>query len=246
MHSHRVRIHQHFQSHRLKHPRDILVFLPRDYGKRRKRYPVLYMQDGQNLIDPATAFGGVPWRIDQTIDRLTRSRKIPEIIVVGIYNTPDRTKEYAAGEIGHFYAQFVIHELKPFIDRSYRTKPGREFTAVAGSSMGGLISFFFAWHYPEVFSRAAGISSSFFWRNGKMIYDVEIYQGPKKDIRIYLDVGTRERSLVPCFERMVALLEDKGYVPGEDLLAHREEGGDHNERAWGERLWRPLTFLFGK
>jgi predicted alpha/beta superfamily hydrolase len=246
MHHDRIRIHHQFSSHRLKHARDILVFLPQGYAHRRKRYPVLYMQDGQNLIDPATAFGGVPWHIEKTIDRLTRSRKIPELIVVGIYNAPERTKEYAAGEIGHFYADFVIHELKPLIDRTYRTKPGREFTAAAGSSMGGLISFFFAWHYPEVFSRAACLSSSFFWRNSKMLYDVQIYQGPKKDIRIYLDVGTRERSLIPCFEKMVALLEEKGYIPDVDFLAHCEDGGEHNERSWGERFWRPLTFLFGK
>ena len=245
MHSQRIHIH-HVESHKLKHARDVLVFLPSDYSGRRKRYPVLYMQDGQNLIDPATAFGGVPWRIDRTINRLTRSRKIPELIVVGIYNTPIRTKEYAAGEFGHFYAQFVIRELKPIIDRTYRTKPDRESTAVAGSSMGGLSSFFLAWNYPETFSGTACISSSFFWRNSKILYDVEIYHGPKKDIRIYLDVGTRERSLLPCFEKMAALLEEKGYVPGEDLLAHKEEGADHNEHAWGERFWRPLTFLFGR
>lgn len=246
MHSHRIRYHYHFQSHRLKHARDIVVFLPADYAHRKKRYPVLYMHDGQNLIDPATAFLGQPWRIDLSIDRLTRSRKIPELIVVGIYNTPARISEYAAGETGHFYAQFVIHELKPMIDRIYRTRPGREFTAVAGSSMGGLSAFFFSWHYPEVFSKSAALSSSFFWRNSKMIYDVQIYQGPKKDIRIYMDVGSWERTLQSGFDKMTAALEEKGYAQNVDFVAHREEGGEHNERSWGDRFWRPLTFLFGK
>ena len=204
------------------------------------------MQDGQNLIDPATAFLGNPWRIDVAIDRLVRQRKIPEIIVVGIYNTPDRIKEYSAGEAGHFYAQFVIHELKPFIDENYRTKPEREFTSVAGSSMGGLISFFFAWHYPEIFRNAACVSSSFFWRNNKMLYDVQVYQGPKKDIRIYMDVGTRERSLIAGFEKMANSLEEKGYVRNLDFVAHKEEKGEHNERSWGNRFWRPLQFLYGK
>lgn len=204
------------------------------------------MNDGQNLFDPAVAFLGNPWRIDLTIDRLTRSRKIPEIIVVGIYNTPDRLREYAGGEIGHFYAQFVIHELKPMIDRTYRTKSARKFTAIGGSSMGGLSSFFFTWHYPEVFSKAICMSSSFFWKNSKMIYDVQVYQGPEKDIRIYMDVGTRERSLLTSFDRMETALADKGYTPNEDFLANREEGGEHNESSWGARFWRPLLFLYGR
>ena len=204
------------------------------------------MHDGQNLFDPAVAFLGNPWRIDLTIDRLTRSHKIPELIVVGIYNTPERLREYAAGEIAHFYADFVIHELKPIIDRQYRTKPGRAFTGIGGSSMGGLSAFFFAWHYPEVFSKAICMSSSFFWKNSKMIYDVQIYQGPKKDIRIYMDVGSKERTLLASFERMKSLLEDKGYISNVDFLAHLEEGGEHNERPWGDRFWRPLLFLYSR
>src|SRR5262245_24730789 len=135
---HRVDIHENFKARRLKHDRNVLVWLPISYGVRRKRYPVLYMHDGQNLFDPATAFAGVPWGIDAIIDRMVRQRKIPEIIVVGIYNTPNRLKEYSAGEAGHQYAQFVIDELKPMIDSTYRTKPERDFTAIAGSSMGGL------------------------------------------------------------------------------------------------------------
>ena len=83
LHHHRVQYHHNFPSHRLKRPRDVVVWLPFNYGERRKRYPVLYMHDGQNILDPSTAFGGVPWRIDVTLDRLVRQRKIPEMIVVG-------------------------------------------------------------------------------------------------------------------------------------------------------------------
>jgi enterochelin esterase-like enzyme len=242
----RIRYHRNIVSHRLNHPRDVIVYLPQGYESRRKRYPVLYMQDGQNIIDPATSFAGVPWHVDVTADRLVHSRSIEEILIVGIYNSPDRNREYSATEQGHRYAAFVIHELKPLIDANYRTKPDREHTAVAGSSLGGLISFLFAWHYPEVFSKAACLSGSFFYRAGKMISDVETYVGAKKKIRVYLDVGSRERTLIPGYEKMVGILNDKGYLPGIDYEGSIAEGGEHNEASWGNRFWRALVFLFGK
>ncbi len=105
-------------------PRDVIVWLPPDYkANTKKRYPVVYMQDGQNIIDPATSSFGIDWRIDETVDSLIRNKITTSFIVVGIYNTADRTREYTPGEGGTAYMKFVVNKLKPMIDSAYRTKP---------------------------------------------------------------------------------------------------------------------------
>src|SRR5262245_16249003 len=112
----KVRYHRHFQSEYVR-PRDIIVWLPPSYMKNQSnKYPVLYMQDGQNLFDPATAFAGVDWQVDETLTRLIQDHAVQEVIVVGIYNSPDRLQEYSASTIGLNYAKFMTEELKPFID----------------------------------------------------------------------------------------------------------------------------------
>jgi enterochelin esterase-like enzyme len=235
--------HRQISSPRLHHPRDVIVWLPPSYYKdRRRRYPVLYMQDGQNLMDPHTAFLGVDWRIDAAATSLIRRKKIKEIIIVGIYNTPDREQEYTGSIAGHNYTDFVIHELKPLIDRTYRTKPEREDTAAMGSSLGGLISFLFAWWHPEVFGQAACMSNSFFWNDYHVFQEVR--ESPKKPVRFYLDVGSKEVFLRSGYENMVALLREKGYRKGVDFEYQLIKGASHDEKSWGKRAWRPLTFLF--
>ena len=134
--------------------RDIIVWLPLDYETEpTRRYAVLYMHDGQNIIDPRTSAFGVDWQADETADSLIRSVKIVPFIIVGIYNTADRTAEYSPTRKGAAYGDFLIRTVKPMIDRNYRTLPDREHTAVACSSMGGLISFMLVWEHPEVFSK---------------------------------------------------------------------------------------------
>ena len=161
-----VRYHRQMASPLLKHARDIIVWLPPTYLRtKQRRYPVLYMHDGQNLFDPATAFLNNDWRADEMADRLMRKKRMKEVILVGIYNTPERIPEYSGGKPGRNFARFVVEELKPLIDSTYRTMPEAKHTAVLGSSMGGLSAFYFAWWYPEVFSQAACMSSSFFWKN---------------------------------------------------------------------------------
>ena len=149
------RYHRALRSPSLPSPRDVVVWLPPSYEKDlSKTYPVLYMHDGQNIVDPYASFAGADWRVDEVADSLIKVNSIEEIIVVGIYCTKDRVPEYSDMPLGRAYADFVVHSLKPMIDSTYRTKPDRKHTATMGSSMGGLISFLFAWWYPEVFSEA--------------------------------------------------------------------------------------------
>lgn len=244
-----VKYHRGLKSPALPNPRDAVVWLPPSYGKEAsKRYPVLYMHDGQNIIDPSTSFAGFDWRVDEVADSLIRSGSIQEIIIVGIYNTQDRGPEYSDTPLGRAYADFVVHTLKPMIDSAYRTKPDRKNTAVMGSSMGGLISFLFAWWHPDVFSMAGCLSSAFLVDSNKILSDVRAYTGTKKDIRIYLDNGSEglEAQLKPGYDEMIEILKTKGYVKGIDLEYFYDDGAEHNERAWARRVWRPLVFMFGK
>jgi enterochelin esterase-like enzyme len=138
----------------------------------------------------------------------------------------------------------MAEELKPFIDKKYRTRKDAANTAVMGSSMGGLISFLLTWWHPEIFSQAACLSTSFLWNRNSVLNGVALYNGPKKNNRIYLDVGTHEPMLIGVCEQMISLLLAKGYVEGIDLEHHLIDGGEHNERSWGARLGIPMRFLF--
>src|SRR5262249_21634693 len=148
-------------------PRDIAVYLPPDYAKDRGRYPVLYMQDGQNLFDPETAFGGQDWRAEVAADDLIVRGVIEPIVIVGVYHT-------GASRIGEStpargrYGRFLARELKPFIDRAYRTRRGSADTAVGGSSMGGLVSLEAGLRLPSVFGKVAAMSPSV-WCDGRSI-----------------------------------------------------------------------------
>jgi predicted alpha/beta superfamily hydrolase len=244
-----VRYHRGLRTNDLPNPRDVIVWLPPSYEKKKtKRYPVLYMHDGQNIIDPTTSFGGFDWRVDEVVDSLVKKNRIEEIIVVGIYNTKDRVPEYSDTKLGRAYVEFVVHTLKPLIDSTYRTKPQPEHTGVMGSSMGGLISFLFAWWHPEVFSKAGCLSSAFLVDSSKILRDVKRYAGSKKHVRVYLDDGSvgLESRLKSGTDEMITLLEEKGYTKGQDLEFFYDEGAEHNERAWAQRVWRPLVFMFGR
>jgi predicted alpha/beta superfamily hydrolase len=243
-----VRYHREIKSSLLPYARDVIVWLPPSYWtNRRKRYPVLYVHDGQNMIDPATSFIGVPWGVDRVAKRLIKKGVIKEFIAVGIYNTRDRETEYAGGPRGKYYARFLVKQLKPLIDKTYRTLPDPKKTANLGGSMGGLISFLIAWWYPDICPNAGCFSSAFLWRHNSIIKEVAAYKKPKKNIRIYLDCGTRnlDRFLLPGYKLMVDTLIEKGYRKGVDLDYFFDKDGDHTERDWSRRLWRPLTFFFG-
>lgn len=230
-------------------PRDIIVWLPPGYNKSKiKKYPVLYMQDGQNIIDPLTATFGVDWQIDETADSLIKQKKMKEIIIVGIYNTKNRTAEYSYTDTGFAYMKFIVKKLKPFIDSKFRTLPDRDNTAVMGSSMGGLISLMLAWQYTNVFSKAGCLSPAFKIDDINYLPYIEKYKGKKKNIKLYIDDGGTglEKKLLPGIKETIELLDKKGYKTGKDIMWFYDENAEHNESAWAARVWKPLLFMFGK
>jgi predicted alpha/beta superfamily hydrolase len=231
----------------LNHARDIIVWLPPSYEKNvTKRYPVLYMHDGQNLFDPSTAFTGYDWRVDEIADSLIRMKLIDEVIVVGLYNTPDRLAEYSDSPLGEAYLNFVVTVVKPMIDSAYKTKSDRKHTAVMGSSMGGLSSLIFAWKRPDVFGIVGALSTSFWYDDETTLKKIRDYAGHKKELRIYLDCGGREKELIGGYRRMVEILKKKGFKKGKDLEYHIDSKGVHSEHSWSKRVWKPLVFMFGK
>ena len=245
-----VKVLEGVRSPELGNERDIVVYLPPSYGASARRYPVVYMQDGQNLFDPATAFGE-EWGVDRTLE--SASRDGLEAIVVGIPNlgeerldeySPWRDRRHDAGGRGGAYAEFLVRTLKPRIDRDFRTLPGREGTGIAGSSMGGLISLYAFFRHPSVFGFAGAMSPAL-WFGGRSIFPF-VSVRPFSPGRIYLDVGTNEgREALHDVRRMKEVLARKGYVAGRDLLYVVEMGGRHEERAWARRLRRALHFMLG-
>jgi predicted alpha/beta superfamily hydrolase len=229
-------------------PRDVLVWLPPGYGSPSgQRYPVLYMQDGQNIFEEGNSLSGLSWQADETAGRLMLEGRIRKAIIVALYNTEDRQEEYGDTEKGRAYMQFVVEKVKAVIDGTYRTVSGRSGTFVMGSSMGALISFLLAWNHPEVFSAAACLSPAFVYGGNSVIPLVRGYRGPRKEIRLYVDNGTvgLDRDLQKGCDEMMEALREKGFVLGRDVEWYLDEGAEHSEAAWSRRLWRPLSFLLG-
>jgi len=239
----KVEYHRKFYSKALNNRRDIIVWLPPSYKKEsHRRYPVLYIQDGQNIMDPRTAYVGIDWQVDETAMRLIKLGDLQELIIVGIYNTPERLEEYSDSNKGKNYMKFMVEQLKPFIDKYYRTLSGKEYNAVMGSSMGGLISFLLVWNYPDVYGKAACMSSSFYYDGDKAINMVKNYTGEKKKIKIYIDHG---EDGLPRGQKMFCELSQKGYLIGTDIDYYYSPGADHTESEWAKRIPRPLLFFFG-
>src|SRR5438270_6206381 len=200
--------HRQFPSRTLGNRRDILVYLPPGYRRfLRRRYPVFYLQDGQNLFDAATAFAGVEWGVDETAQRLIRKRLMEPTIIVAIANTGEnRIHEYSPTPGRIFpnkrkrskgllrkYGRLLVEELKTFIDKMYRTRPEPEFTGLGGSSLGGLATMALGLWFPNVFTRLAVMSPSVWWDDG-VIYDMveAIQDGARPPLKIWLDTGTFE------------------------------------------------------
>ncbi len=236
-----VKIGKEFLSPELGNKRDVLVCLPSSYNDDNRRYQVLYMHDGQNLFDRATAFAGQDWQVDETLGKL-KSEGL-ETIVVGLNNIGDqRLKEYNPfaefhGGRGEHYLDFIINTVKPAIDRGFRTLPGQAHTGMMGSSMGGLISLYAFFRYPEVFSFVGAMSPSFWFAKGA-IYDY-VTEAAINPGKVYLDNGTHENSA----QRMYRLLSRKGYRSDQNLLYIVDEGAGHEEAAWAGRLPGALRFL---
>lgn len=233
-------------SPQLRNRRTIDVYLPESYGEGRRRYPAVYMQDGQNLSDPSTAFAGNTWSLEDGLAWLAERGLEP--IVIGVHNTPQRLAEYSpfpdpkhGGGDGDRYARFLIDTLKPRIDAAFRTRKDRDSTVVGGSSMGGLISLYAFFRRPSVFGRAAVISPSI-WFGGQAILPF-VERARTTRGRLYLDVGTAEGADTLQHARaMNRVLRRKGYR--KETFAYQEcEGARHTESDWAWRLPQALEFL---
>ena len=256
-----IRYHKSFHSRLLNNDRDVIVYLPPGYdADKQQRFSVLYLHDGQNLFDGATAFiPGQEWKVDETAESLIKAGKIEPLIIVGVNNTgkdrvneytPTQDAKYKAGGSADLYGRMLIEELKPFIDSTYRTKSGASHTGLGGSSLGGLVSIYLGLKYPNVFGRVAVISPSVWWSDKQIVHFVEML--PKKpSLRIWLDIGTKEsRSPEEASKTTndVRLLNDtlvkKGWRAGKDLQYFEAKDAEHNERAWAARTPQILEFLF--
>jgi predicted alpha/beta superfamily hydrolase len=248
--------------------RNVDVWLPPEYRLQSgDRYPVLYMHDGQNIFDQPAAFGGESWRVDQAMTRLIDDRKVRAAIVVGVWNSPIRWREYmpqkvyempalqkhhpfileqAGGPpVSDAYLRFLVDELKPFIDSKYMTLPSQQNTFVMGSSMGGLISLYAVSEYPQVFGGAGCISTHWSAGREEMVTEMARHLPDPSDHKLYFDFGTEtlDAQYEPYQRRMDEHLHKAGYCENENWVTLKFEGAEHSERSWRERVHIPLAFL---
>lgn len=267
-------------------PRHVEVWLPEGYAAGEKRYHVLYMHDGQNLFALADSNFNKVWAADEHVTRLVREGRLQDTIVVGIWSTPARFREYApagildrlppelqaqapkhagGSNLSDAYLRFLVEELKPFIDRTYRTMPGREHTFIMGSSMGGLISLYAVTRYPDVFGGAGCLSTHWplvvpgrasvweetEWRRAIIAAELDFIADSPLDPaahRIYFDYGTATLDALyePYQQRVDQGMEAKGFRFGENWVTRRYPDAPHEENAWNARMDDPLLFLLGR
>lgn len=231
----------------LAHPRDILIWLPPGYARGDRLYPVLYLQDGQNKFDPATAYAGEDWQLGQQARHLIETGKIDPFIMVAPYNSPARLAEYNPLEQGGAYGRFLMGEVHPLIERAFRVQAGRAH-AVMGSSMGGLIALALALWYPATLRGAACLSPSLWilWRAGGPLAWLRKQPHPHPAPWLYFDHGTEgfEARIGDPVKSVMKHLRRRGMPPAQ-LHYHIGEGGAHDERSWRARVAEPLHFLFG-
>ena len=250
----RLRVIRGFHSEYLPDDRDILIWLPPVYGTEPdRRFSVLYLHDGQNLIDGRLSYiPGRTWNAHTTADRLARESLIEPLILVGVNNTglrrmpeytPSKDRRFGGGE-GPLYGRLLIDELKPLIDASLRTKPDTANTGLAGSSLGGLISLALGLDYPHIFGKLGVLSPSVWW-NGRDILARLAAADPQPRPRIWLDMGISEglRHLRDC-DLLAHRLQARGWREDVDLKYMRVPGGLHDEDAWARRFDRVLKWLF--
>ena len=248
--------------------RHVEVWLPPGYDSAVSvRYPVLYMHDGQNLFDPRLGFTGVDWGVDEAVVRLSRRGTIPPVIVVGVWNSAERGTEYSPWHRASDYARFLIEELMPRVNAEFRTLAGPENTAVMGSSMGGLLSFYLVTRHPEAFGACGCVSTHFPLSQAVaarsfpgavkaanpdtipyIVRDIEAGLKVPPRARYWFDYGSLglDSAYAASHAAVRAWLLGQGLVEGRDFVVRRYEGATHNEASWRARLDDPLTFLFGK
>ena len=257
-----LRLHQ-FHSRIFRNTRFLRVWLPPGYddtGNGGRRYPVLYLNDGQNLFEAATSFTGTEWQVDETAERLIREGAVPPMIIVGIDNTgEERLREYMPHRSMHprmlrvqgkYYPDFLMKEVMPFVEGNYRVASGPENTGFGGSSLGALIALYTVIARPGVIGRLL-LESPSLWASGRRSIKesraVRIW--PE---RIFLAVGTAEtgsaeqsRTVVDDVRELAAIMR-RAVLSEKRLRLVIEDGAGHNEGAWAERFPEALRFLFGQ
>jgi predicted alpha/beta superfamily hydrolase len=260
-----LRLHE-LRSRIFANTRTIRVLLPPGYddsSNRARRYPVLYLNDGQNLFDASTSvFSGVEWQVDETMNRLLEQKRIVPLIVVGIDNAGRRARpgeylpypdEYLHPPVpspqGKRYPDFIIDEVMPLINRTYRTQTGPQYTGIGGSSYGAVAALYVVMSRPGVFGRVLLESPSLYISNKQLLKESE--RSRRWPDRIYLAIGTREtgdasgdQEAVELVGRLSETLAKAGLNENR-LLVVIDEGGTHREEDWGRRLSRALEFLYG-
>mmetsp|Transcript_30484 Transcript_30484/g.76526 ORF Transcript_30484/g.76526 Transcript_30484/m.76526 type:complete len:414 (-) Transcript_30484:86-1327(-) len=239
--------------------RHLVVYTPPSYFENTLQVMrhVLLMHDGQNLFNASTSFGGVPWDCQNTVDALVMQGRMAEVLLVGVYNTPDRLDEYTysydpsvgAGGKGDLYLDFLEQQILPYIRSFYRVREDQASLGVLGSSLGGLISCYAGWTRPDVYSRAGCMSSSFWWNSQDFNSTViPSHPAPTSNLTFYLDSGTccldsgnddfvQTRTVRNHMERL-------GFSMDQNLYYYVDQGGRHNEYYWGQRFWVPMTDLY--
>lgn len=252
-------------------PRNVDVWLPDGYDKDGSTsYNVVYLHDGQNLFEPSEAFAGVDWGVHESLTRLMDEGKIDQTIAVGIWNTPKRLLRYmpkrpyelvrgseAAAQFAELnggadptsdrYLDFIVTELKPFVESHYRVKRGPKTTFIMGASMGALVSLYAVCEHPDVFGGAGCLSTSWTIAGEPFISYLEEHLPQPKLHRFYFDYG-REAQIdqyEPLQKQVTRLALEKGYRTEIDWMVRTFPDHDHSERSWRERVAIPLMFLLG-
>lgn len=228
-------------------PRNVYIYLPKGYSQRgTRRYPVLYMHDAQNLWDPARSTYGETWKVTEALNDLIDKKLIPPLIVVAVDNTNERTTEYtherdeerATGGKAADYVDYLTFDLKRYIDHVYATKPTRDYTGIMGSSLGGLVSVFAATRYPEVWGLVGALSPAIWWTKYSILDHVRAAPLPE---RFYTDSGTAGGERPEDAKLLEKTYRDRGLKETKLVI---DEGAEHNERFWAQRLPGALRFLY--
>lgn len=238
-----------FDMPELSSTRKIWMYLPPDYEAGKEHYPVLYMHDGQNLFDQKTSYAG-EWEVDETLDDLFNTHDF-RLIVVGIDNggserineySPWDLKNYTIEKKGDLYINFIIQNLKPFIDKNFRTLSNRGDTAIMGSSLGGLISYYAALKYPEIFGKAVIFSPSF--ELAPESFEFSRDHCKKNGSKLYFMAGDAEsKNMVPSMAKIVGQLKSCGYQASH-IQSKVVGGGEHNENLWREEFKNAIYWLY--
>lgn len=244
--------------------RRIVVYLPPGYSEHDPfNYPLLLLQDGQNVFDAHTAAFGVEWCLDETAEQLITEQQIAPLIMVGVYNSPDRMIEYTpfrdpelGGGGADAYEAFLVHELLPYLARHYHVTRRASERAVMGSSLGGLLALHLGWRHPDLFGGVAALSPSLWWGRRGLITSMASGPPPHPRPLIWLDGGTEESDydgndngipdVLDDLRTLRAVLLSQGYELGRDLIYREVKGHRHEEAAWAARAGEVLRMLFPK